>query len=138
MKIRQGFVSNSSSSSYILLVKKAEAERVLSDYFTTPNQQAAVKHVLGSLEDVMGLPCYVISEFTTMGGYDEFTDCDFRLVEDATEEDRQLLIDSDWGYDYEDEEDKEVDGEDFVRAVCEKLKNKCNSANVWSHCTMDC
>jgi len=63
MKIRMGFVSNSSSSSFIAIVPMDIHEKVLSELhpFVT-----AVANAIGEEQDVLGQRCFVTGELCTM------------------------------------------------------------------------
>lgn len=66
MKIRNGFVSNSSSSSFVLAVKLEEHEKLiknLSDF------DKAVLKGLGKVKNVFGQKCFVIGDSMDSGGY---------------------------------------------------------------------
>lgn len=58
MKIRQGFVSNSSTSSFVLVIEKEWYEECLSE--ATEYSQHVVKETRPELMDVLGIPCMVI------------------------------------------------------------------------------
>lgn len=85
MKIRMGFVSNSSSSSFIAIVPMDIHEKVLSELhpFVT-----AVANAIGEEQDVLGQRCFVTSGLSVMdcGPFDG------------------LYVDFDWDDDEDDED----------------------------------
>ena len=83
MKIRTGFVSNSSSSSFVLIVKKELHDKV----FETLNKYE--KYVIEAVSHeatVFGLPAIEIGDMTDMNGYSyTFEDLDLDYDEDEEE-----------------------------------------------------
>jgi len=96
MKVRGGFVSNSSSSSFIAIVPMEIHEKVLSELhpFVT-----AVVNTIGEEQDVLGQRCFVTGEFCTM---------DYGSLDDG--------IDFEWSEDEDDDDESgEYKDEDMIR-----------------------
>jgi hypothetical protein len=74
MKIRNGFVSNSSSSSFVLIISESVTNKL------TKIEQELIKE-LGSYEKVLGAPAFII---------EGFYDCDYNWLEEY-EYDKEFL-----------------------------------------------
>jgi hypothetical protein len=66
MKTRQGFVSNSSSSSFVILVEESTHEKVMEKL--TEYQRACMEKLAGKPQNIFGRNVIVIGEATDMGG----------------------------------------------------------------------
>lgn len=66
MKTRSGFVSNSSSSSFVILVEETTHEKVMKQL--TEYQRACMETLAGKPQNVFGRKMIVIGEATDMGG----------------------------------------------------------------------
>ncbi len=100
MKIRSGFVSNSSSSSFVVVAPKAIVEEVLNTL--RPYERAVAEHVRGGTKNFMGQEVNVFQGMT--GNYDS------------------------WEYAFEYEGgDSDADDNTFVAwtTFMEKLREKC-------------
>jgi len=100
MKVRTGFVSNSSSSSFIAIVPMKIHEKVLSELhpFVT-----AVVNTIGEEQDVLGQRCFVTGKLITMD-YGSLDDVDFEWNDDDDDDD-----------DDEDDESGEYRSEDVIK-----------------------
>lgn len=75
MKRRLGFVSNSSSSAFVLIVPVEVHEKVLKEMHPYVR---AVTESRGGVQNVLGKKCYVAGGLTTMGGdLFEYTDVEY-------------------------------------------------------------
>jgi hypothetical protein len=113
MKVRLGFVSNSSSSSFIMLVTEEDYKAVYEGL------NSIEKKVMDYLvKDGGNFAGHKIKKFSTYSGdgYGTWDECSVEL----TEEEQQKLVDADK---YEDEyNDWLLD--DVFNKVCKKFKNK--------------
>lgn len=86
MKIRNGFVSNSSSSSFMICLKAEDYNEVYKTL--SPLEQELVNHLRPENKKVFGLNLKIISG--TCGNYDSFEDFETN-IEDLTEEEQDKL-----------------------------------------------
>ncbi len=84
MKIRNGFVSNSSSSSYVILIDVEEYQKKLAE--TEGYMKAAVEYMFGETT-VIGNK-YMFTEYTT-GNYNSFVWCDEQIEAEPVEEEKK-------------------------------------------------
>ena len=90
MKIRKGHVSNSSSSSFVLITTKRNYERAmegLDPYAKAVAKALAEEQKLGDLDIV------TFFKFSGMGGYGTFDFLDVDFDEEGLTEDEQALAD---------------------------------------------
>jgi hypothetical protein len=87
MKVRQGFVSNSSSSSFMICLRKEDYKEVFNSL--SKLEQELVKHLHPIDKKVFGLDLKIISG--TSGNYDSFED--FVIDIDLTDEEEERLDD---------------------------------------------
>lgn len=109
MKIRSGFVSNSSSSSFVLLVNKNSFDEEIGPTLTK-SEKGFVDQIFNEA-NVFGTECYLISGFNTNGGgswleYIEF-ECDL-------------------SGDEKDEDDEDYEEQDSAYEVWDALEEKIN------------
>jgi len=80
MKIRNGFVSNSSSSCYVIVVPMQTHYIIvdkLSDY------QRAVVHAVGTRETVLGRECFVLGDLLIQDCSYNFDDLHIDVIDDT-------------------------------------------------------
>lgn len=112
MKIRQGFVSNSSSSSFVCILRKDEADKVLLNM--TPIQRAMFDYVFGPSKIELGIEVY---EMNGAAGDNYYFYEDFDCPEELREE-------FETKYDYSDSELwEEVDN--FIGQIPKDARYSC-------------
>lgn len=98
MKIRNGFVSNSSSSSFVLLIKKDAYEKALKNYKPTEefvewmnenecSLKSAFNEWYNEKQDVFGTSCVMHADLTVQD-YSNYDDVDSMIAEEAYEFER--------------------------------------------------
>lgn len=97
MKIRSGFVSNSSSSSFVLMATKEAFDAALAA--CTQEQRDYVSSLIGGGEKFLGREIKTYSYFSDNGGYSPFDDIE-NPYDDEDIENYEELRDalSDFGY----------------------------------------
>jgi len=88
MKIRSGFVSNSSSSSFILIASKELVEKTLEKM--NEKETTAVIMSSGQKINLFGKECFVFEEFCDNGGYSNWDD--FSIKEEFDSEEVQEIF----------------------------------------------
>lgn len=87
MKIRNGFISNSSSSSFVLITTKENYDRAMKE--ATPFQQALAK-AMANEDTFMGKPVVKFGAMSVMdSSMFEYFDVDFDEPESKEEEDEE-------------------------------------------------
>jgi len=68
MKIRSGFVSNSSSSSFVIIVAKDVHDKALADPSVTDYFRAVIEAIMDK-NKIFGVDCYSVGNMEGMSGY---------------------------------------------------------------------
>lgn len=107
MKIRNGFVSNSSSSSFVLVITKDEYDKIRNE--KEPLDQAIMNAVMYSSK-VLGTDCMVYENFSDHGGCGPFNEFDCSEVVEAAkklakEQNKLVCSDEDFPTDLTEQDD---------------------------------
>lgn len=123
MKIRQGFVSNSSASSFVIMTTKENHEKVLADFH--PTIQNYLNAIVQEAEFLNRKIVY-LADYEDMGGY---SNTDWREVDF---EGREKVVDEEEFYDEngdEVERNDDVISSDMMSDAKYKYKQKVKATN---------
>lgn len=134
MKIRQGFVSNSSSSSFVLLVSIEEYQKVKAT--KNPLLQVIMDTVM-TKTDVLGKKCMMYEYFSDIGGYNNLDDIEAESIVHSAKELAQTLgvpiVEDDLP---DDEEERNYILESFAKENLFEIAGLFSSDKTW-HNRMD-